>query len=72
MDIIPMNWNENRDDPENGRYELVCPMDEYAELKVSVRMADEKERSARAKLIDMAFKRARELGIDETRLRFHV
>ena len=62
MELISMNWHENRDNPDDPKYELA----------VSVSMADEKERSARAKLIEKAFRRARELGIDETRLRFHV
>jgi hypothetical protein len=72
MELISMNWHENRDNPDDPKYELVPENKEFEALTVSVSMADEKERSARAKLIEKAFRRARELGIDETRLRFHV
>ena len=68
MELISMNWHENRNNPEDEKYELIPEKEEYAKLAVSVSMSEEKERSARAKLIEKAFRKARELGIDETRL----
>lgn len=53
-------------------FELQCSDPEYQELHVSVPASAVKERAARAMLIDLAFKKAHEMGLDETCLRFHV
>lgn len=69
--LLNVDWKY---DPtaENPMFELQCTDPEYQELHVSVSASEVKERVARAMLIDLAFKKAREMGLDETCLRFHV
>lgn len=69
--LLNMNWkyDEKAEDPV---FELQCSDPEFPELYVSVPASAVKERAARAMLIDLAFKKAREMGLDETCLRFHV
>lgn len=72
MTTISMDWYENREDPEHVMYELRCPDPAYEKLNVSIPASEVTERVARAKLIEKAFAQAAELGVDETRMRFHV
>ena len=69
--LLNVDWKYD-ETAENPLFELQCTDPEYSELHVSVSAAEVKERVARAKLIELAFQKAREMGIDETRLRFHV
>jgi hypothetical protein len=69
--LLNVNWkfDESAEEPV---FELQCTDPDYQELHVSVPASAVKERAARAMLIDLAFKKAREMGLDETCLRFHV
>lgn len=73
-DLISVCWHENSDDPENKLYELIPEheTEETEKLHVSVPAADVTERAARAKLIEKMFQLSQEIGIDPSRLRFHV
>lgn len=53
-------------------YSLVCVNPGYEQLQAEISADAVTERAARAKLIAMVFERAREQGIDTSRLRFHV
>lgn len=72
-EIIQIRWHVNReaDPPE---YQLVCINSDspIAAQPVSLSSADVSERVARARLIEMMFKKAHELGVDPTCLRFTV
>ena len=69
--LLNVDW---KFDPtaEEPVFELQCSDPEYQELHVSVPASAVKERAARAMLIDLAFKKAHEMCLDETCLRFHV
>ncbi|MDO4483197.1 MAG: hypothetical protein Q4C54_01825 [Clostridia bacterium] len=71
---IPMVWHLNDTDPENVYYELIYNGGDgkFDDLLVRIAAAEVTERVARAKLIEMAFNKAREKGLDTTRLRFRV
>ena len=71
---IFIEWRVNDDDPEHKMFELYC-LNQTGEMKnllVQLPQEGTQERAARAKLITMMFEKAEELGIDVTRLRFHV
>lgn len=66
-----MDWFFD-DGAEKPMYELRCTHPDYPQLRVSIASDAVTERAARARLIELAFAKAKELGIDETCLRFHV
>lgn len=72
--ILHIQWFYDRTDPEQVRYELRCLDDDPMkdELVVGVSSEEATERVARRVLIQKMFDRARELGVDESRLRFRV
>ena len=69
--LLSVDW---KFDPgaEQPCYELQCTDPEYAELHVSLPAESVTERAARAQLIDKAFQKAMDMGLDVSRLRFHV
>ena len=69
--LLNVDWyfDASAEDP---LYELRCTDPDFEELKVSIPASSVTERAARAKLIEAAFQKARDMGLDETRLRFHV
>ncbi len=68
---LSVDWKTEGTDDKLA-YVLQCTDPDYQELRVSVPADSVTERAARALLIEKAFEKAREMGVDETRLRFHV
>lgn len=71
--LLFMVWHATTDtDP--PMYMLLCESDDPMRdaLRVEIAADQVTERAARAKLIEQAFLKARELHIDTSRLRFHV
>ena len=64
----------NSEDPEHPLYQLESVYKDgvYGQLIVNLPVEGNQERSARAKLITAMFDKAESLGIDVSRLRFHV
>lgn len=71
-DRIVVSWQVDATDPEKPLYCLVSEHPDYPELRVSILSSEVTERAARAKLIEQMFNKAHSLGLDVTRLRFHV
>lgn len=71
---IIVSWFYDQSDPENPLYCLICedPDPALADLRVSIPASQVTERAARAKLIEATFNKAHEMGLDVSRLRFHV
>ena len=69
--LLNVDWKFD-ETAEHPVYELQCTDPAFPDLHVSVSADEVKERAARAMLIEKAFLKAREMGLDETRLRFHV
>lgn len=71
-DRIVVSWFYDETDPEKPLYSLVCRDPAYEQLHVSIAASEVTERAARARLIEAMFGKAHELGLDVSRLRFHV
>lgn len=71
-DRIVVSWQVDETDPEKPLYCLVSEHPEHPALRVTIPVSEVTERAARARLIEQMFNKAHELGIDVTRLRFHV
>ncbi len=69
--LLPVDWKVEEAE-EGSQYVLQCTDPDFPELRVSVPSDSVTERAARALLIERAFQKARDMGIDEARLRFHV
>ncbi len=72
---IFIEWQINQSDPDHPLYELRSTRTDgvYANLVVNLPITKENpERWSRAKLIEMMFEKAESLGVDVSRLRFHV
>lgn len=69
---IVVSWQVDESDAENPLYCLICEHPAFPELRVSIAASEVTERAARAKLIEAMFHKAHEVGLDVSRLRFHV
>ena len=67
-----IEWTTDSADPEHVVYRLACSDPAFPDLRAQIGADEVTERSARARLIAAVFERAREMGIDTSRLRFHV